>query len=422
MESAEFTFLNTTGASGLSKPILKQMRAHVTKTNFAKRRQRIGSTPTSQSRRKLNRKSNTDLAIPRAPSPYGDKNSLLRLQQFVYLEGRHAPETPSEAAWFDLIASDPALVEASMAVAVQQWSPDISWQCRAHDHIDKAVSLIKERITSTTSRTDGILGAIITMALGAALANDKFAWNIHINGLTHIIRDRESRLPNSLPAWFVDFVVRDSINSIFDFPRTWHPTVLNALSGYRDRRVSKLAALCDDVAHLRAVIDSHHEHAFDTELVAREIEVPLDRLHHEARALRTSNDLHLDAAARAAELVLHLLWPSRSGAYLTLLAGELRDVMDRFPIKGCPYMHMTCFQFMIGAISADKGSPARTWFMERLSSAVRWMQVRGWPEPLKLLQERFLSDNGLNGRFRELWRELSNPEVVPEIQSSVSGP
>ncbi|KAL2812950.1 hypothetical protein BJX63DRAFT_421477 [Aspergillus granulosus] len=420
MESAEFTFLNTTGASSLPRTKLKQMRAHVTKTNFAKRRQRIAGVAASQSRTKEKRKSNPDLAISKAPTSGGDIRALHKLQEFVYLEGRHAPDSPSEAAWFDLIASDPALVEASMAVAVQQWSPDIAWQCQAHNHLDRAVRLVKQRIMSTTSRTDGVLAAVITMALGAALANDRFAWKIHIDGLAHIIRDRESRLPNSLPVWVVDFIVQDSINSIFDFPRTWHPNVLSALRNYHDQQVFKLAALCDGVTHLRSVIESHHERAFDARLIARDIEEPLARLHYEARALRNSNNVHLDAAARAAELVLHLLWPSHSGSYLTLLAGELRDVMRRFPIKGCPYMHMTCFQFMIGAIAADEGSPARTWFIDKLSMAVRWMQARGWPEPLRLLQDKVLSDKGLNGRFRRLWGDLSNPAMTLGIQSSIS--
>lgn len=39
----DFTFVNTTGAPNLSQPAAKLMRGHVTKTNFAKRRQRLAS-------------------------------------------------------------------------------------------------------------------------------------------------------------------------------------------------------------------------------------------------------------------------------------------------------------------------------------------------------------------------------------------
>jgi hypothetical protein len=41
MECSDFTFLNTTGALSLSGPAAKQMRAHITRTNFAKGRQRL---------------------------------------------------------------------------------------------------------------------------------------------------------------------------------------------------------------------------------------------------------------------------------------------------------------------------------------------------------------------------------------------
>lgn len=43
MEQPAFIFLNATGSS-LSPPAAKRMRAHITKTNFAKRRQHAHST------------------------------------------------------------------------------------------------------------------------------------------------------------------------------------------------------------------------------------------------------------------------------------------------------------------------------------------------------------------------------------------
>jgi hypothetical protein len=41
MSPDDFTFLNTTGRPRLSQLAAKRMRAHITKSNFAKRRQRI---------------------------------------------------------------------------------------------------------------------------------------------------------------------------------------------------------------------------------------------------------------------------------------------------------------------------------------------------------------------------------------------
>lgn len=50
MATTSFTFLNTTDAPGLSRQAAKVVRGHVTKTNFAKRRQRKADTRATGSR------------------------------------------------------------------------------------------------------------------------------------------------------------------------------------------------------------------------------------------------------------------------------------------------------------------------------------------------------------------------------------
>ena len=52
MSSISFTFLNATGRPGLSQSDAKLMRAHITKTNFANRRQRINEAGTAKERPK----------------------------------------------------------------------------------------------------------------------------------------------------------------------------------------------------------------------------------------------------------------------------------------------------------------------------------------------------------------------------------
>lgn len=95
-----------------------------------------------------------------------------------------------------------------MAVAVRHWSPEDSWQSQADLHTLIAVSLLKERIASITTRPDAVLGADITMVFGAALACDDIAWKIHIEGLVQIINDRESKDPLGLPSWLIDLIVQ----------------------------------------------------------------------------------------------------------------------------------------------------------------------------------------------------------------------
>lgn len=122
------------------------------------------------------------------------------------LECRHRPDSPSEEAWFNLIASEPALIEASMSVAVRQWSPDDLCQLKADHHLSNAVSLVKNQITSTQSCTDGVLGAVITMALGASLAGDTITWKIHIDGLSRIVQYRGSGGRYAVPLFLIDLV------------------------------------------------------------------------------------------------------------------------------------------------------------------------------------------------------------------------
>jgi hypothetical protein len=61
---------------------------------------------------------------------------------------------------------------------------------------------------STGTRTDGVLGAVTTLAFGATLEQDDVAWNIHIIGLAHMIKDRKSHAMSPLPSWMTDLIVQ----------------------------------------------------------------------------------------------------------------------------------------------------------------------------------------------------------------------
>ncbi|BCS26786.1 uncharacterized protein APUU_51497A [Aspergillus puulaauensis] len=427
MECSDLTFLNTTGASSLSGRAAKEMRAHITRTNFAKRRQRLTGRGPEKEPKVKRKQDKTNIPsdkmcdsvltlIPAHLSPSQD--TLDKLQELLFIEGRRNPYNPREALWFKLFTSEPVLVEATMAVAVRHWSPEYSWQSQADHHSYIAVNLLKERIASISTRPNAVLGAVITMVFGAALACDDIAWKIHIEGLVQIINDRESRDPLGLPSWLIDLIVQDSVNSIFGFPRAWHPKLIHALREYHDGKITKLSSICDNVMQLRWVINCHHQSPLDPISIAEVIEEPLAELHHQARALRSPDNVHIDAAARAVELVLHLLWPTKSPAHLTLLASELKGRRSHFPIRHCPYMDLTSYQLMVGAVAAEKGSDARAWFVDRVTRSVRWMQNRGWNEPLSLLEKRALDgDMGLMPQFRALWRELYDVAAIIDVQS-----
>ncbi|KAL4793762.1 hypothetical protein BDV19DRAFT_390962 [Aspergillus venezuelensis] len=351
-----------------------------------------------------------------------DAVAFCDLQNLLFIEGSCRARTLSEATWFNLIISEPALTQATLVVAISQWSPESSWQTKADEHSCTAVTLIKQRITSTiASQPDGILGAVMTMAFGAALARDAVVWGIHVEGLAQIIREREKKSPLGLPPWLFDLIVEDSINGVFGFPRGWHPSVTDALDNYCDHRISELSEISKNVIQLRKVIASHHRQPLHDSLVATEIEEPLARLHYETRALRSVGNVHVEAAARAIELALYLLWPSQTSAHLTLLAGQLKEAICRFPIRRCAYMDFTSYQLMIGAVPAGKKSSVRTWFVDKVTEAVRWTQKRGWAEPLSVLEwglEHGEVDD-LADRFRALWKEIQDGNAMPDAKGSI---
>lgn len=88
-------------------------------------------------------------------------------------------------------------------------SPDEVWQITSGNHISNAMNFIQDRIRSSATRTDGVLAAACTMAFSAALSGDETAWKIHIEGASHIIRDRQDRLSDiALPPWVTDLTIQ----------------------------------------------------------------------------------------------------------------------------------------------------------------------------------------------------------------------
>ncbi|KAJ5297032.1 uncharacterized protein N7443_007925 [Penicillium atrosanguineum] len=417
------------------------MRAHITKSNFAKRRQRAKDVgppkreidsmmtvqegfiqPSKCSEQSIALDSDQTITFPptlTCPEPARNPKAFHKLQKLVFLEGIRSPASPKETAWFNLIASDPALIESTMAIAVRLWSPDDSWQIESYRHSHTAINLIKRRLESAATSTDGVLGAVATMAFGASLENDDISWNIHIDGLAQILKERQSRSTDPPPPWLSDLVVLDSVNAIFNFPRLYHERILEILRDCNDQRISQIRAICDSVTQLQETIGSKHSQEFDSYSIAREIEEPLANLHYEVRALRALDDPYVQATARSIELVLYLIWPSQSGAHLTLLAGELKDTICRFPIQGCSYMNLTSFQLMIGAIAANENSPTRGWFVDRMAREVRAMQLRGWNEPLSMLTDRKIPIRALSGRLQALWEELH--QRAAELREPIAG-
>src|SRR3569833_358004 len=251
MSSARFTFINITGAPSLSPSADKRMRAHVTRTNFANRRQRMADVAEAKTERMADvaeaktartdsvevRPSQNDqdlLAIGSSIKSSGAVNSspmvgprdsaLLRkstslmagitsnskneaVSSFwscVFLDSSRYPSTSDEATWLGLLISEPALVESSLAVSLRH---RVSWRERADVHACRAVNLLLQRIKSRQAHKDAVLAVVTTMAFGERLANNDLTWNIHMDGLAQLLKERHSQGSYDLPPWFTGLLI-----------------------------------------------------------------------------------------------------------------------------------------------------------------------------------------------------------------------
>lgn len=125
----------------------------------------------------------------------------------VFLNGEAYPSNHYESAWIDLLASEPALVESSMAVGFRYWSPDASTQAKANLHWSRAINIIVDRINSGQAFSDAVLAAVASMAFGERLVHNHLAWGIHIDGLAQLVRIRRDQGIDSLPGWFGDLLI-----------------------------------------------------------------------------------------------------------------------------------------------------------------------------------------------------------------------
>lgn len=96
-----------------------------------------------------------------------DKIVLTKYRPLVFPASLEESDTPDAGKWFALMRSEPALVEASMAIATRCGSTSSPFQSsqRATMHTYKAVNIISERLDrAPDALTDGLLGAVFTLS------------------------------------------------------------------------------------------------------------------------------------------------------------------------------------------------------------------------------------------------------------------
>ena len=189
----QLTFLNLSDGAKLNRDAAKRVRGHVTRTNFAhRRRKNRNSGPQG---RKVTCPQDAvpkeevqivQSSCPRSPSepdieiryrtfPYETLSLpsvwltlpvLCEYRPLIFPTAMGQLGSPCEKHWISLLRSEPALVYASMAIAVKHGS----WPFPFHQaDTDKryaldAIRLVSSRLGSADGLSDGLLGAVFTLS------------------------------------------------------------------------------------------------------------------------------------------------------------------------------------------------------------------------------------------------------------------
>jgi hypothetical protein len=83
----------------------------------------------------------------------------------IFPAGTGAPGSSREASWISLLQSEPALVEASVAIALRHcpWRQNPKGFREASLCKGRAIKLINERLNTPLGLTDGVLSAVFTL-------------------------------------------------------------------------------------------------------------------------------------------------------------------------------------------------------------------------------------------------------------------
>lgn len=143
------------------------------------------------------------------------QSPLLRLLMYlvnefwpiIFLHGRGVPSGANDQLWLTALASEPAFVEATMVTAIRYWLPDLTCKLRSEMHSYRATAMLRDRLSSNNTYSDGFLGAVLTMALGERMVRNDTAWEVHMSGLVQTIEARQARGIESLPALFTDLTI-----------------------------------------------------------------------------------------------------------------------------------------------------------------------------------------------------------------------
>ncbi|VTO85035.1 unnamed protein product [Fusarium graminearum] len=396
MSPLPFTFVNVSNAPGLGPKERREMRGHVTQTNFAKRRLRLakarddGKSDTVERNLALSRSYNQpgqmsgdkvtvldphcDRLLTNAvnsawsPIAYRMVAMLYTFRPFIFPAGTAGPGSSREAEWIALLQSEPALVEASTSIALSHCTgqkDDVTFR-QAVLHKGRAIKRINQKLSSPSGLTDGVLSAVFTLTYAALLESDSKARDAHIQGLAQMIRVRRSVGNTAIPSWFCDFLLYDSLGQALLTSNYSNQPLIQALQNQNDPNAIDIEIISHRINGLCLLIDAYHESPSSGPDSALAIGLEVERLQLEINTLLGSHENYVHSLHDALQLYLLLLWPVKEPDHLHGLAEGLRLALLQPHMRLCASMELVVWQLFVGATAAEPSSEVRSWFITRL--------------------------------------------------------
>ncbi|KAH8886249.1 hypothetical protein GQ53DRAFT_728038 [Thozetella sp. PMI_491] len=430
-----FTFLTLTGPD-LGTANTKEMRAHVTRVNFAKRRQRMAAASNqgdmeseraiqkrksipkmparpqlpkyrSPSRHELERDT-WGSPLYRAPQERGQMAIQHLFRSFCLLLDTPASGTPMlirERGWVQLNLAEPALLEASLALAsVYRGFSDPTAVINANMHRARAIGIINSRLNDPVAAvTDGVLGAVFTLAYCERLEKRDKEYQVHMLGFGRMIQLRKERSnTNASLSWFSDLLVSQvtpapmtSSNRASDMSHLFLP----------DSALHIIDTISKDLAGLRTVLEFSLSHSTTDEFLIKDINQRVLMVKERADMLR-GQLRYTDALVLALHMFLHLSCDHHSTppAQLGAMANDLKDALSEPDTRLCTSIEFTAWQLMVGCVATTE-LQARNWFKITLWRLSKAMRLNEWSQVENILDKTFMPYSKLLGRFATAWEE-----------------
>ncbi|QPC70545.1 hypothetical protein HYE68_001297 [Fusarium pseudograminearum] len=425
MSPLPFTFVNVSNAPGLGPKERREMRGHVTQTNFAKRRQRLAKARDDDKSDTVERNSalsrsynqrfqpgqmsgdNVTVLDPRcdrlltnavnsawSPIAYRMVAMLYTFRPLIFPAGTAGPGSSREAEWIDLLQSEPALVEASISLALSHCTgqnDDVTFR-QAVLHKGRAIKRINQKLSSPSGLTDGVLSAVFTLTFAAY-----------------------DTIPTHDVARDLTDSVSDSLGQALLTSNYSNQPLIKALQNQNDPKATDITTISNRINGLCLLIDAYHESPNPGPDSALTIGLEVERLQLEIDILLGSLDNYVHSLHEALQLYLLLLWPVKEPDHLHGLAEGLRHALLQPFMRLCASMELFVWQLFVGATAAEPSSEVRSWFITRLREVSSSMTGLGQGVVIGTLTHAFTPDARLLQRFAVIWQEVFSSSHGNEI-------